>query len=165
MDAARQAGAAGRGAVDVPLNPAAALRQAERVLNARGDLQHGMGYAEVTTRNAGGFDYRIFAMVHFSYVAGNHGSVRAVPIGGGWTRVSFHETPARHVKWLYSLALLPLLFVLIAPDQGSAIGLLVFAAGIVALLYGLTRYVLGKSGAMARELASRTGGRLAGASN
>lgn len=165
MGAAWQAGGTGRGVVDVPLKMKDALRRAEHVLNSRGDLQHGAGYVEVTSRNAAGFDYRVYAMVHFSYNPGNHGSVRAVQIDERWTRVTFHETPARHVKWLYVFGLIPLLAIPTAPDQGSAIWMFVFGAGIVSMLYGLTRYVLGKVGVMARELAARTGGRLAGASN
>lgn len=165
MAAALQAGGSGRGVVDVPLTMTAALSQAEAVLNARGDLQAGAGYAKVTARSAAGFDYRIFATVGFSDVAGGRGSVRAVRIGERSTRIRFDEAPSRTVTWLYALAALPLLFVLVAPDRGSAIGLLVFAASLAGMLYGLTRYVVGKSAVMARALAVRTGGRLAGAPN
>lgn len=163
MAVAPQTGGSGRGVVDVPLTTTAALSHAEAVLKARGDLQPGAGYAEVTARSAAGFDYRIFATVSFSDVAGGRGSVRAVPIGERWTRIRFDEAPSRTVTWLYTLAVLPLLFVLVAPDRGSVIGLLVFAASFAGMLYGLTRYVVGKSAVMARDLALRTGGRLAGA--
>ena len=133
--------------VVVPLDLPIALALAEEVVKSPEVLKSNIP-VQITSRDANGFRYQVFARIRGGLQKGNSGTVRATSIGANLSRVSFHEYPTRKLYILYGFVLMPIAAALADPNQNSWIGL-VAGAFMAVLIWAITRLVSGKADTMA----------------